>query len=152
MQGTKYAVFSVGGYDYGFDIRDVRIIEETIPVETAAKLPANIKGLLKLRGDVIPVCSLRAKFGLENIPAGDESRFIITSSHDMLIAYEVDEMKEIIDTVPEQLNEVPSIFVNHDTAYVKSVINVENKLIIVLNHDAILTEEEFSKLKTAIRK
>ena len=152
MQNTKQAIFSLGDYEYGFNINDVSIIEEAIPIEPAANLPKNLKGIIHLRGDVIPVYSLRRKFGLDEIPTNDETRFIITNSDDMLIAYEVDQMNEIVEPEQDQVFEVPSIIMNKDTTYMKSVTNVEGRLVVIMDHNLIMTEDEKAKVKSSIKK
>ena len=152
MQNTKQAIFSLGDYEYGLNIKDVSIIEEAIPVEPVVNLPKNLKGIIHLRGDVIPVYSLRRKFGLAEIPTDDETRFIITKSEDMLIAFEVDQMNEIVQPEPDQIFEVPSIIINKDTSYIKSITNVDGRLVVILDHNLIMTEDEKAKVKTAIKK
>jgi purine-binding chemotaxis protein CheW len=111
-----------------------------------------LKGIINLRGDIIPVYSLKRKFGLEEKEADENTRFIITTSNGILIAYEVDKMVEIVQFEQEQLNEVPPIVKNKDTSYMKSVTNVHDRLVIILDHDGILTEEEQSKIKTVVKK
>lgn len=150
MQETKQAVFTLGDEEYGFDIMDVNIIEKVIPVEQVDNLPQNVKGIIHLRGDVIPVYSLRRKFGLQEMPADENTRFIITTSKDMLMAYEVDGMKEIASFEPEQVYDVPSVVQSKDTSYMKCVCKADDRLIIVLNKDSILTDEELNNLKEVI--
>ncbi len=152
MQSTKQAIFSLGDEEYGFDIMDVNIIEKVIPIEPVANAPKNLKGIIKLRGDVIPVYSLRRKFGMTDADSDEDTRFIITTSNDIQIAYEVDKMKEIVQFEQEQLYAVPSILESKDTTYMKSVTNVDDRLIVVLNHDGILSEEEQSKIKALVKK
>lgn len=152
MQSTKQAVFMLGEEEYGLDIMDVNIIEKVIPVEPVASFPKNLKGIIRLRGDVIPVYSLRRKFGLEDIAADDDTRFIITNSNGNLVAYEVDRMMEIVQLEPDQILEAPSVVKNKDTSYMKAVTNVHDRLVIILNHDGILTEDEQSKIKAVIQK
>lgn len=152
MQSTKQAVFMLGEEEYGLDIMDVNIIEKVIPVEPVASFPKNLKGIIRLRGDVIPVYSLRRKFGLEDIAADDDTRFIITNSNGNPVAYEVDRMMEIVQLEPDQILEAPSVVKNKDTSYMKAVTNVHDRLVIILNHDGILTEDEQSKIKAVIQK
>lgn len=152
MQSTKQAVFMLGEEEYGLDIMDINIIEKIIPIEPVLGLPKNLKGIIRLRGDVIPVYSLRRKFGLEDIPADGDTRFIITTSNDILIAYEVDRMIEIAKIEPDQLYEVPPIVNSADTLYMKSITNLSDRLVVILNHDGILTEEEQKKIKSIIKK
>lgn len=152
MQSTKQAVFMLGEEEYGLDIMDVNIIEKVIPVEPVSSFPKNLKGIIRLRGDIIPVYSLRRKFGLEDTAADDDTRFIITNSNGNLVAYEVDRMMEIVQFGPDQLYETPSVVKSKDTSYIKAVTNVHDRLVILLNHDGILTEDEQSKIKAVIQK
>lgn len=152
MQGTKQAIFMLGDEEYGFDIMDVNIIEKVVPVEPVAALPKNIKGIIRLRGEVIPVYSLRRKFGMEEIETDLDSRFILTTSNGIPTAYEVDQMKEIVQFEKDQIYEVPMIFEGKDTSYVKAVSNHQERLVIIMNHDGILTEEEQLKMKELIKK
>ncbi len=142
MQSTKIAVFKVGEEEYGFDIMDVNTIENYMDIEPKAKLSKNFKGVINLRGDVIPVYSLRRKFNLEDIPASDSTRFIITTSNGNLIAYEIDQMSEIIQFEGDQIFEVPDVVKSKDTSYMKKITSLDDRLITILNGDGILSEEE----------
>ncbi|MBP1754228.1 MAG: CheW protein [Firmicutes bacterium] len=152
MQSTKQAVFMLGDKEYGMDIMEVNIIEKFMNIEPVASFPNNIKGIIRLRGDVIPVYSLRRKFGLEDVASTDDTRFIITISNNIQIAYEVDKMSEIVLFEDEQIFEVPEIVKSKDTSYMKQVTNIDDRLIVVLDHDGILTEDEQNKIKVVINK
>ena len=152
MQSTKQAIFQLGEEEYGLDIMDVNIIEKYIQIEPVAKFPKNIKGIIRLRGDVIPVYSLRSKFGLEEIEPTDETRFMITTSNDIQIAYEVDKMMEIVDFESEQLYASPEIAQNKDTTYIKAITNVHDRLVILLDQNGILSDEEQEKVKIVMEK
>ncbi|MDD3173317.1 MAG: chemotaxis protein CheW [Herbinix sp.] len=152
MKSTKQAVFMLGEEEYSLDIMDVNTIEKVIAIEPVASFPKNLKGVIKLRGDVIPVYSLRRKFGLEDVEPDLDTRFIITTSNGILTAYEVDKMTEIVQVDEDLIYEVPSIVKAKDTTYMKAVTNVNGRLVIILNNDGILTEEEQNKLKAVIKK
>lgn len=152
MESTKQAVFVVGEEEYGLDIMDVNIVEKYMTIEAVPDLPKNIKGVIRLRGDIIPVYSLRRKFGLEDIEPDEDTRFIITTSKDILFAYEIDKMKEIISLEEEQINEVPSIVNNKDTAYMKAVANHQGRLILLLDHNDLLTDDEQKKVVAVLNK
>lgn len=151
MESTKQAIFILGEQEYGLDIMDVKTIEKVIAINPVSNSPRNMKGLINLRGDMIPVYSLRRKFGLEDIEPNDDTRFIITTSNEILMAYEVDKMAEIVTAETEQMSEVPTIVKTKDTSYMKHVINMNERLIILLDQDGILTEEEQDKIKKIIR-
>jgi purine-binding chemotaxis protein CheW len=152
MQNTKQAIFMLGEEEYGMDIMDVNIIEKSMVIEPVSNLPKNLKGIIKLRGDIIPVYSLRRKFGLEDIEPTAETRFIITKSNGYLIAYEVDRMVEIAQLEDEQLNEVPAIVKSKATSYMKSVTNIHDRLVILMDHEGVLTEEEQNSIQGLLKK
>ncbi len=152
MQSTKQAIFMLGEEEYGMDIMEVNIIEKYMTIEPVASFPQNLKGIIKLRGDVIPVYSLRRKFGMEDIAPSDDTRFIITTSNGILIAYEIDRVSEIVQFEEGQVFDVPTIVQGKDTTYMKSVTSIGDRLVIILNHDGILSEEEQNKIKTVVKK
>ncbi|MDF2484490.1 MAG: hypothetical protein K0R46_658 [Herbinix sp.] len=152
MQRTKQAVFMLGDKEFGLDIMEVNIIEKIMNIEPVASFSNNLKGIIKLRGDIIPVYSLRRKFGLGDIQPDDDSRFIITTSNGLQIAYEVDKMLEIVQFEEDQTFDVPSIIKSKDTTYMKQVTSIDDRLIVVLEHDGILSEDEQSKIKAVIKK
>lgn len=151
MQSMKLAIFKLGEEEYGMDIMDVNIIEKYIPTEPIENLPKNLKGIIHLRGDVIPVYSLRRKFGLPDIEPNDDTRYVITTSNGILMAYEVDKMIEIIEFEKDQLFETPSVVKNKDTSYMNSVASADDRLIINLNHDGLLAEDEQEIIETEIK-
>lgn len=152
MQNTKQAVFMIGKEEYGMNIMDVIIIEKPMTVEPSAKLLKNLRGTIKLRGEIIPVYSLRRKFGLEDAEYSEDTRFIITSSNGIRIAYEVDMVTEIVNLDDEQLYDIPEIVKSQATTYMKAVTNVHDGLVILLDHEGILSEEEQKNIKEVLKK
>lgn len=150
MSNTKQAVFQVGDGKYSFDIMEVVTVEKYIHAENASKCTGSVKGTINLRGDVIPVYSLRKKFVLEEKDPDNDTRLIITNSNGSRVAYEVDNMQGIAALEPEQIIEVPSIVKDKDTSYMKQVVNWNGQLIIQLDPDGILTEEEQKRIRNVI--
>lgn len=147
MVSTKKAIFYLDGKEYGMDVMDVRTIEKCTLMETVENAPKNMKGKIELRGETLPIISLRAKFGLDEIASAGESRWIITKSNGISVAYEVDKMKGIVDTQEDVMYSMPSILEDDNTSYVKEVLDHEGKLILILDKEGILTVEEQSDLK-----
>ena len=152
MQSTKQALFMIGENEYGLDIMEVNIIEKVMPVEPVAGFSSALKGMIKLRGDKIPVCSLRRKFCLKEAEQSEDTRFIITTSNGILMAYEVDKMSEIVQFGEDQIFEMPSIIKSGDTSYIKQILNVDDRLVISLDKDNILSEEEENQIKKILNK
>lgn len=146
METTQQVIFRVGEGEYGLDVARVEAIEtlsNVVPVPNAA---SHILGIMNLRGNVLPIYSLRTKFGLPEIETDEKTKIIITASKGMSVAFKVDEVKEIIECTEETLEEFPNIVRSADTAYVDKVVNQGGRLILLLNHDRMLKDEETQNL------
>lgn len=147
---TKQVIFTLDNEEFGFDIMVVNAIEkfsDLIPVPNA---PSYIHGIMNLRGDVIPVFSLRRKFGLGDKPVSEDTRLIITKSNGMLMAFEVDGVKEIIEIPSENISETPAIVRGIHTGYIQNVANINGRMVILLNHDGILSSIEQEKIESIL--
>ena len=139
---TQQVIFKVNDGEYGLDVSNVNAIEtltNVVPVPNAAN---HILGIMNLRGDVLPVFSLRTKFGLQEVPVTEQTKIIVTDSNGVTIAIKVDEVKEIIECDDSNLTEFPSIARSLDTAYVDRVAKHNGRLILVLNQDRLLKDDE----------
>ena len=150
---TQQIIFRVNEGEYGLDVSHVNAIEtlsDVVPVPNAAD---HILGIMNLRGDVLPVYSLRTKFGLQEIPVNEQTKIIVTKSNGVTIAFKVDEVKEIIECDDAKLTDFPSIARTQETAYVDRVANHNGRLILLLNQDRLLKEgeaEAISQLMTNV--
>ena len=139
---TQQVIFKVNEGEYGLDVAQVNAIEtltNVVPVPNAA---THILGIMNLRGDVLPVFSLRTKFSLPEVPVNEHTKIIVTKSNGVTIAFKVDEVKEIIECDESKLSEFPSIARTKDTAYVDKVANHNGRLILLLDQDKLLGAEE----------
>lgn len=150
MKDTKQVIFSVGGEEYGLDIMLVNGIEKYTSIMKVPNSPECIKGIINLRRDVIPVYSLRRKFGLPEVPATENTKLIVTKSQGVLLAYEVDEVKEIVEIKGEQISEAPTIVRNDQTTYIGAVANISGRMIILLNHDGVITSAEKASIQNMV--
>ncbi|HHU71020.1 MAG TPA: purine-binding chemotaxis protein CheW [Clostridiales bacterium] len=152
MESTKQAIFKLGDDVYGMDIMNIKSIENPIPVEKVKKAPDNIIGMIDLRGDRLPVYSLRRKFGLEDKETDADTRLLITNSNNIPIAYEVDKMEEITVLMEDQVLDQPSIFKSNNTSYMKAITKKDDRLIILMDEDGILAEDEKEKIGALLKK
>ena len=148
----KHAVFVLGEEQYGMDIMNINIIEKSITIEAETGLSGNFLGKVNLRGDIIPVYSLRRRLGLNDAERTDETRFIISSSGAGSVAYEVDMVVEIVELEEEQLFAVPSIAYNADNQFMKNIINYNGRLVVIFEPDKILTEKEQALVDKILKK
>lgn len=144
---TKHAVFQLNGEDYGLDITDVSTVEKDMDIKKFANSPSNVKGKINLRGREIPVYSLRRKFGIEDKKQDKDSRYLIIDVKGLNIAFEVDQVKGILDIDSSDIFDVPSVIKCNDTSYIKSIAKVSDGLILLLDSSFLLSNEEMDALK-----
>lgn len=146
MEAFKPIVFRVSNELYGIDIMNVSAIEKDQQVVRVPNASSSIKGIINLRGDIIPVYSLRDKFKL---PPKDnnETNLIICNLDNMKLAVEVDAVEEINDIREDQINAFPRIALNPETRFFTKVANVDGKLILIIDMNNLLTDEEEENAK-----
>lgn len=144
----KPVVFKLGDFEYGVDIGLVSGIEKYQQIVPVPNSVAFIKGIINLRGEVVPVYDLREKFGMQAFTgSGEERKLIVVKVADLQVAIEVDAVSEIHNFLPENIIDMPYIVLNEDTRFMPNVANVNGKLIILLDVDYLLSDEEINKVK-----
>lgn len=141
MTDLKPVIFKLNGEKYGVDISLVMGIEKEQKIIVVPNSPQNIKGIINLRGNIVPVYNLAKKFGFADIYE-ENSQLIITMIGEMLVALEVEGVEEISDIPSSAVSDVPVIIRGGKTAYIKEIAKLENDLIIILDVEELLSEEE----------
>ena len=141
MENIKPVIFKLQGEKYGIDINLVSGIEREQKIVSVPNAPDNIKGIINMRGIIVPVYNLARKFGFEDIDSKN-SQLIITRINDMYLAVEVEGVEEIFDISAASLSEVPKIVLGSRTSYIKEVAKVKDELIIIIDIDKLLSEDE----------
>lgn len=153
MVEFKPVVFRLGNEEYGVDINIVRGIENLLPIVPMHNINENIKGIINLRGSVIPVYSLRKKFGMAEATYTEDAKFIIAKAgEDMRIALEVDMVEDIQNIADENIHPIPRIITTSKTEYYDKIININGRMIVMLDVSKLLDEDEKEKLQKAIEK
>lgn len=150
MEDLKLVIFQLGGEEYGIDIKLVSAIETVHKIVSIPNSISFIKGIMKLRGGVIPVCSLRNKFSLEELEYTDETRFLIIRAHDKEIALVVDSVDEIHNIESQDSYETPDIVKSPKTNYVEKIVTLGERLIVVLDTRNLLSDEELNDIEKII--
>lgn len=151
MKGVKSIVFRVHEQSFGVDISLISGIEREQLVVPIPNAPSCIKGIINLRGEIVPVYSLCRKFNAPEL-TGTEVQLIIINRGEMHIALEVEAVEEIIDIAGEKISEPPAIIKSNLTSYLDSIAKQSNKLIIMLNVERLITEEEAEDIENFVEK
>lgn len=151
MEELKTLMFKIGEEYYGVNIKDVQGIENVKGFTNVPNTAEYVKGIINLRGDIIPVYSLRKKFGMEDLNREELSLIIVTIG-DMQIALEIDIIDAIQDIDSSMIFEVPAIIKTPDEQYYEKVLNVNNKIVVVLNVGKMLSADEKENISKLVSK
>ena len=117
MEEQKFVVFQLEDQKYGMSLMRVNGIEQDYHIIPVPNAPEGISGIINLRGAVIPVYSLRERFGMDPHIDNPEKSLLVTNSHGILLAYEVDCVEEIEEVPDSKISLMPSVASNEDTAF-----------------------------------
>lgn len=141
MEEQKFVVFQLEDQKYGMSLMRVNGIEQDYHIIPVPNAPEGISGIINLRGAVIPVYSLRERFGMNPHIDNPEKSLLVTNSHGILLAYEVDCVEEIEEVPNSKISLMPSVASNEDTAFMEQVLQIGNEIIITINVDKVLSED-----------
>jgi purine-binding chemotaxis protein CheW len=134
--------FEVGEEEYGLEILRVKEVIRIREITRLPKAPSFVRGIINLRGDVIPIIDLRDKFGLPNAEYTDTTRVIVTDVDGKLVGMVVDAASQVLRVPADQIDPPPPIVGGLSAEYIKGVGKLGERLIILLNIDRILSTEE----------
>ncbi len=133
MDDREYVIFQLAGEYYGINIHHVENIEKQTAITRVPHTKPYIKGIINLRGNVIPVMDLRKRFGLEEKDFDDEMRIIIVNYEDFQIGIIVDSSSETLQLSEERVDRAPNIKTNINEEYVKDVGKHDDRIIMLLD-------------------
>jgi purine-binding chemotaxis protein CheW len=142
----KYLTFELKGEIYGLEILKVQEIIGMMGVTRVPRTPDFIRGVINLRGKVIPVVDLRHKFGLESTQDTERTCIIVVQfmqgATTMTMGIIVDEVSEVINIEGGQIEETPSFGANVDTDFILGIGKVGQKVVMLLDVDRVLSSGE----------
>ena len=148
----KYLTFALAQEEYGLEILKVREIIGYIDVTAVPQTPHYVRGVINLRGQVIPVVDLRAKFGMETADVTDETCIIVveircadrTSSTGII----VDRVQEVLDIAGQNIEDAPQFDASVDTSFILGMGKVGDAVKILLDIDKVLAGESLDGLRS----
>lgn len=139
----KYLTFELKGEIYGLEILKVQEIIGMMNVTRVPKTPDFIRGVINLRGKVIPVIDLRLKFGMETKEDTDRTCIIVVqfkgSAMVMTMGVIVDEVKEVVNIEGDHIEETPAFGADTNTDFILGVGKIAQKVVMLLDMDRVLS-------------
>lgn len=105
----KVIVFKLGSEEYGIEVDKVQTIERMMPITRVPKTLSFVKGVINLRGVVIPVIDLRGRFSLPETEYTDQTRIVIVGVDDMQVGFIVDSANDVIDIKSDSIDTPPEV-------------------------------------------
>lgn len=149
----KYLTFTLADEEYGIGILKIKEIIGMMPVTTVPQTPKFVKGVINLRGKVIPVIDLRLRFGMESIDYTERTCIIVVEIDGTVgtvqIGIVVDSVSEVLNIKGEDIEDTPTFGTKLDTNYILGMAKMEGGVKILLDIDRVLNSEEISVLEKA---
>ena len=146
----KYLTFALGKEQYGLEILKVREIIGYMAITAIPQTPHYVKGVINLRGQVIPVIDLRAKFGMETAEITEQTCIIVceiqSGKRSFSTGIVVDNVEEVLDIDGQDIEETPQFGSSVDTNFILGMGKIGDTVKILLDIDKVLAGEDYSDL------
>jgi purine-binding chemotaxis protein CheW len=130
---TQIVVFALGEERYGLEISSVYEIIRPQQITAVPQSPASVEGVINLRGRIIPVVDLRARFGLPEAATGAASRVVVCDANGLRVGLMVDGVSEVLMIPDDAVEPTPDVAIGTDTEYVRGVAKLADQMIILLD-------------------
>lgn len=138
----EYLTFVLGSEQYGLEILKVQEIRGYDAVTKIANTPAFIKGVINLRGKIVPIVDLRVKFNIGNADYNELTVVIILNLNGRVVGIVVDGVSDVMALNEAQIREVPELVTSIDTQYIVGLATVEQQMLILVDIEQLMTSEE----------
>lgn len=150
MDTSQYLTFIMAGEEYGVDIlavQEIRGWEAATPIPNA---PAHVKGVINLRGTIVPIIDLRICFGLDCIEYTPTTVVIVLkvsfAKSARVMGIVVDAVSDVYSLSDKQMKDAPVLGESVDTSYIRGLVTVDDKMVILLDIDRLLSFDDLPEL------
>ncbi len=150
---TQYLSFTLGDEVYAIEIGKVREVLDNTPATKVPKTPDYMRGIINLRGSVVPVVDLRLKFGMDEIQSTVDTCIIIVETtledETVMIGALADSVREVFDLHGDEIEPPPKIGTKLDIDFIKGMGKHDGGFIIILDFDRVFSKEEIQIVSQA---
>ena len=148
--GGEYLTFTLGKEEYGMDILKVQEIRGYDAVTAIANTPAFIKGVINLRGIIVPIVDLRIKFNLGNVDYNELTVVIILSLSNRVVGVVVDSVSDVLTLTPDQIKAAPSLSTSLDTRYITGMGTIDQRMLILVDIERLMSSRDMELMDEAV--
>ena len=140
----EYLTFTLGDENYAIDILTVKEIRGYEPPTKIANAPNFIKGVINLRGDIVPIVDLRIKFNVGDIRYDEFTIVIVLHIHNRIVGIVVDGVDDVVELNKDELKPPPDFGVAFDSRYLMGLVSINEQMIIVVDINELISSDEMS--------
>ena len=140
-ESLQLVTFKIGNEEFGIDIRTVHEINRMIEITKIPNAPSHVEGVVNLRGKIIPIVSLRKKLGFEEAERDKSTRIMVVEIEGTTLGFIVDSVSEVLRIQEPKIEPPPSITGTSDAAYIQGVINLPDRILILLDLKSLFGED-----------
>ncbi len=153
-QGEKYLAFTLGEQEFGINLLKVKEIISLVEITHVPHTPHFVKGIINLRGNIVPVIDLRTKLGMEEIPYNERTCIIVITNpeniHDAPLSIAVDFVSEVLPIPDDKISDAPKMGSGFDGSYIYGIAKLNKSIKILLNIDKVLRDAETIDFSSSI--
>lgn len=148
-EARQFLAFTLGQEEYGLDLLQVQELREYEKVTQIANAPAFLKGVVNLRGIIVPIMDMRIKLGFENVIYNELTVVIILSIRGRTVGMVVDSVSDVINLRPEDLKPAPEMGAAVGADYLIGLGTIDERMIILVDIDSMMSSSEIGLLDKA---
>jgi purine-binding chemotaxis protein CheW len=143
----EFLAFALGGEEYGIDIQTVQEIRKVDPVTTMANAPAHLKGVINLRGIIVPIVDLRVWLGLTEARYDINTVVIVVSLHGQTVGLVVDGVSDVCTLSQEHIKPAPALHGTMNTEYIVGIGTEGERMLILVDIEALLSGADMGMIR-----
>ncbi len=140
--------FVIENEEFGIDILKVQEIIRPVDITRVPNAPTFVEGVINLRGRIVPVVDLRKRFSLAEREQDQHTRIVVVELSDKVVGFIMDAVKEVIRVDRSVIEPPPDLAIGIDTHYIKGVAKLEDRLLILLELEEVLSVDEKKALRS----
>ena len=148
--GGEFLTFTLGAEEYGMDILKVQEIRGYDSVTAIANTPAFIKGVINLRGIIVPIVDLRIKFNLGKVDYDQFTVVIILNLGTRVVGVVVDSVSDVLTLTHEQIKAAPSLSTSLDTRYIMGLGTVDQRMLILVDIEKLMSSKDMELMEEVV--
>ena len=148
--GQEFLTFRLGGEEYGMDILKVQEIRGYDSVTRIANAPEFIKGVINLRGTIVPIVDMRIKFNVGEATYNQFTVVIVLNVGNRVVGMVVDSVSDVIALTPEQIRPAPEFHASMNTEYLTGLGALEGRMLILVDIEQLMTSDEMALVEKTV--